>query len=492
MKKVLVISSCFLLTLLSFATISLAKEETQYNRFEHGAFSCDVPDWRVSKRADDGGMLLKVTRKSCAVQIERSRESLDTTYELNRNALFRSGNLVSEDAGKHILVQKARFLHMKIVVHKKYFPGEGGTYAVTIACQEKRAGQYANLRDHIFRSGKGVPAAGGVGDNGPAVFKLEVDESFPYGIYLADGEGTSLERIFKSRYPIKGPKLSHDGKRVVFYEFIGVKEKNVDLEQVSTIVHAEICVVNRDGSGYRVLTSNDSADLQPNWTSDNQHIIFTSDREKRTGKYDLDIFRMDDRGGNVVNLTRAPDIIDADPHAYGGKIVFTRHSSVWIMDEAGRGMRQVTTPPKTGKSKVRYLFGDFDPAISYDLKQIVFERLEDDTYEVFDKRIGRYSVCVVNTDGSGFRNISRPCVSEGLACWTPKGDVLFLAIGDNLDTFQKIHVMGGDGSNRRKFVETKPATFLHRRPSCARTADGEDLVVFPGQFLLYDDRHPPF
>ena len=484
MKKKLIILILGVFCFVSLAMNLDAKEQQQYKIFQHKNFSVEYPNWGVNKKTDKGRLLLKVSEGAKAIQVEVFKGSPDTLYDSYRAALEKSGSLIGEDSSKNILVQKVWFLFFDLTFYKKFVGSNGNTYIISFVTKKSQVDRYAPLREHVFNSAQGIPEA-----YEGKTFKLDADKKYPCGIYLTDSQGTYLKQIYKSRSLIVGAKLSHDGKKIVFYEAVGIKLKpGAEAEDLSTLVHAEICTINSDGTGYKVLTHNDYADIQPNWAEDNRHIIFSRDGEGRAKGFDLDIFIMNDQGGNVRNLTRSSGIIDADPHAYGGKIAFTRSAankisqSVWIMNEDGSGMYKLVTPPRSGKSKVGYYWGDFDPTISFDSKKVLVERLEDDSFKVWGKRVGRYSTYVANIDGSGLRNIGSKVVSDGFPHWLPDGRIVFAVVSDNLDAFRKLYTMNSDGSNRQPLIRTKPGNFIHGRPSSARTDDGEDLVVFVGRF----------
>ena len=481
-------------TVIAMLTGVAVAGEISYRAFQDGGFSIEVPDWKVAKESTTERVRLKVTRKTTAVQIEVFDVPLESIYGIYRNNTRDSSGFVREDAEAHLLVQKARFLFMKLIIHKKFFAVGPKTYTVMVACKEKDAGMLDALRKHVFDSARiDAHAEAPQGRGKTRVFNLEVDKAFPYGIYLTNPEGTSLERIYKSAHPVKGPKLSHNGEKVVFYEYVRDANGDGTIDERADLAGTEIATIRIDGSGYKVLTDNAARDLQPNWTADNRRIVFVSDRGKDKRRYDMDLYVMDAGGSGVTNLTKTPDIIEADPHVYGGKIAFTRYArgrvpqSIWIMSEDGSVARQLTDPPRTGMSKVGFAFGDFDPRISFDMTRIAFQRLEDDTFKVFDHRVGRYSAHVMNVDGTDLTNVSRAGVSDGLPCWTPDGRIALFVVGGELDSFQKIFIMDADGTNRSKLLHTSPGTFLHGGPTCARTAKGEDIMVFSGRFFLGEE-----
>ena len=463
-----------------------AQDQIQYDVYQHKNFSVEYPHWGIKKKTDKGRLLLKVAKGLAAIQVELHKGSLDTIYDYHVTGAKKSNAFISENANEYLLVHTAQALWIKLFMHRKFFESGGNTYVVTFASTRGNAEKYKEMREYVFNS---VEVKETEGYKDVKSFTLNTDKEYPFGIYLTDSDGSYLKKIYKSRYLIRTIRLSHDGKRIVFAECIGAKpEKGQSDEDLAVLVHAEICTINVDGTGYKVLTRNDYADVQPNWAQDNRHIFFTRDGSGRAGGFDLDIFVMDENGGNIRNITQSPGIIDGDPHVYGGKIAFTRHSpgkinqSVWIMNEDGSGMYKLLTPPRHGKSKVGLYFGDFDPNISFDSERVAFERLEDDNFKVFDSRVGKYSICITNIDGSGFKSISPNDVTDGLAQWLPNGRLVFPVVSDNLDAFRKLYIMDSDGANRHPLIRTKPGMFFHGRPSAAKTEDGGDIIVFAGWF----------
>ena len=84
----------------------------------------------------------------------------------------------------------------------------------------------------------------------------------------------------------------------------------------STAEHAEIYVINVDGTGLRNLTANAALDGHARWSPDGERIVFMSNREqleefgppnqRNWPEGGLDIYVMDADGGNVTRLTDHP------------------------------------------------------------------------------------------------------------------------------------------------------------------------------------------
>ena len=74
--------------------------------------------------------------------------------------------------------------------------------------------------------------------------------------------------------------------------------------------------MNADGSKQTRLTNNDSSDEWPAWSSDGQHIAFTSRRDGNE-----EIYMMSPDGSNQTNLTDHPaddSYADWPPKSEGG------------------------------------------------------------------------------------------------------------------------------------------------------------------------------
>ena len=91
-------------------------------------------------------------------------------------------------------------------------------------------------------------------------------------------------------------------------------------------------LIATDGSGYRRLTDNSWLDCYPCWSPDGREILFLSwpDYPDNT----MDIFLMDSSGTDVRELFDS-GFHDGDCCWVGQKIVFTRESQIWIMDDDG-------------------------------------------------------------------------------------------------------------------------------------------------------------
>ncbi|OGW39107.1 MAG: hypothetical protein A2X58_04370 [Nitrospirae bacterium GWC2_56_14] len=251
--------------------------------------------------------------------------------------------------------------------------------------------------------------------------------------------------------------------KLVYSEF--TKDLNMDGKaDESDIRSSEIGVMDANGMNRTLLTNNESIDAAPVWSPDGGRILFVSDRDSPDV---LDMYTMDESGGNLVNLTNTPFYSEADVHWVGDKIVFTRSSGpdfnpgVWIMDSDGANQRQLTDTSSMGISSTGYAFGDYDPKMAPNGNRIAFARHQNDTGNF---GTGDFDIYVMNIDGTNLTDISKNTVADLMPTWSPDGNNLaFWVISDNLTDLGDIYVISPDGTERTK-VTQEPDTLIERQP----------------------------
>jgi TolB protein len=118
------------------------------------------------------------------------------------------------------------------------------------------------------------------------------------------------------------PSWSSDSKRIVFGCEIG------DGLQ-------EICAINRDGTGFARLTSDNAVDDSPVWSADGKKIAFATNRF--TGQ---EIALMTPVGTEITQLTSgSAPAWSAD----GSKLIFARRDGLFTIAADGSNLRRLTT-----------------------------------------------------------------------------------------------------------------------------------------------------
>ena len=176
-----------------------------------------------------------------------------------------------------------------------------------------------------------------------------------------------------------------------------------------TQVDYDICVVNTDGTGLRVLAGGEGCQMYPHWSPDGSKIVYY---ESRTG--------------------------DQDPQ------------NIWVMNADGSGKVQLTSDtPKEPRN--------FWPSWSRDGTQIVF------SHQVFySGGVGRDAIYVMNADGSGVRNVTSRRKGSGVSLvdywptWERDGTISFYR-NTGRGALSKFSVKP-DGSGLTRLVKQAGAT----------------------------------
>lgn len=282
-----------------------------------------------------------------------------------------------------------------------------------------------------------------------------------WGIYALDLATEDVTLIYSSSEKISGLQITGTGDTFAFSQKIGG----------DTNEHEEICTLSVDGRNFARLTHNTVLDTYPWWSPDGTQIVFLSWRDQT-----MDIYTMEADGSNVKKLYDSGGH-DGDVQWSNDKMVFTRNSQIWIMNDDGTHARQVTNPPRAGEWGNAVLpFGDYDPRLSPDGTNIVFERLVDDA-----SPHGNYDIFVITTDGSHERALTDTGNTQGLASWSRTGDRIVYsvtAIGE--DGVFDIYVVNPDGTDNHNITpEYFPENFLCHSP--VFSPDGAS-VFFVGEW----------
>ena len=290
-----------------------------------------------------------------------------------------------------------------------------------------------------------------------------------WGIYVLDLDNEETELVYSSADTISRIRLSNAGDMLVFSQQIDNGSECV-VEGSPVNLCEEICSVRVDGGDFRRLTYNRFWDLVPCWSADDSQIFFLSFREN------LDIFRMDSDGGNSA-VVYDSGFHDSDLHCSDGKIVFTRNSQIWMINEDGTGLFQVTDPPRADEWGNAVLpFGDYDPNLSPDGSKIVFERLVND-----ETTHGNYNIYVISVDGSEETAITDTGYTQGLPVWSHSGkQIVYMVSAIGNEGKYDIYLMNSDGTENRNITpDIFPQDFLCHDPIFAKD---DSKIFFVGEW----------
>lgn len=227
---------------------------------------------------------------------------------------------------------------------------------------------------------KMVPAASLVGTIAYPVFN-----GTTYDLYLYNlGDGSN--RLWLNQ--ASQPQFSPDGKRLAYHSWQSDKRG----------------LITRDVSGgnERIVAGN-LEDQLPTWSPDGAQIIFLS---RRSGQRASELFLVSASGGEARVIGNG----EYPTWASDGQLAFKGWEST------GVGLR-LARPDLGDLRSLTDQASDTAPAVSPDGKQVAF----------MSQRDGDWDIYVVNTDGSGLRQLTNDPASDGLPVWSPDGKAIAFA-----------------------------------------------------------------
>ncbi len=216
-------------------------------------------------------------------------------------------------------------------------------------------------------------------------------------LYVMDADGSNAKNLTNDKDNDRSPVWSPDGTRIAY-----VTQPAKEMPGGGTDYNTyDLSAINADGSGRRKLTDGEAKEKDPVWSPDSRRLVFTTQG-------------VVSKQGNVTQLAN-PDL--------------------WIMNADGSAPKNLTNNRNKGE--------DQWPTWSPDGSKIAFEARKDG---------GPCAVYTMDADGSNVKALTEiKWGSEYHSLrWSPDGKrILFM------DSFDKILVMGADGSGLAEVAKGK-------------------------------------
>ena len=220
---------------------------------------------------------------------------------------------------------------------------------------------------------------------------LAQDSENIFSIRTANVKGTDLRTIYTDPYrQATHIRVSPDGRWIMFSRY-NDKDPKDGLAKENWGGHnhyenTELLLMRSDGSGLRTLVApkNGIMAVNSNWTDDGKGFVFVStDNNRRIPEIRRAYLTSSMEVSHFETVNLPEHLIPVDPHLHKGKLVFPAVNlqdfvrGLWIANEDGSGLRQLTTPinPDTGKIVKHPNSGDNDPRFSPSGTKVAFMRL---------------------------------------------------------------------------------------------------------------------
>jgi Tol biopolymer transport system component len=280
-------------------------------------------------------------------------------------------------------------------------------------------------------------------------------------VFTMWSDGTNQRQLFDAgRFNGPSPAISPDGTRIAFA---------ADVTGGFSATR-EIYVMNVDGTNVTRLTNNNSDDAEPSWSPDGTRIAFTSNRAADFGG----IYSMKADGTEQTRLTplrgAGSPIVERSPawSPDGNAIAFARFNrnlpdaGLFVLPASGGAGVRITDAAAAGGQDQR-------PRWSPDGTEIVFTRAAEELH-----------VCVVNANGTGFRQLTG---STGARInrdpvFSPDGtQIAYISSGSSAGTDLDVWVMDADGSDPVQLTDTDTEAELG--PDWRRSSEGGPKLGAP-------------
>ncbi len=296
-----------------------------------------------------------------------------------------------------------------------------------------------------------------------------------FAIYTARIDGSDLKILFsRPDKEMTHARISPDGNRVVITGY-NKRDKDGFATEDAGYENTEIMVLNLDGTGLETIIPPKPGVIAANgdWTPDGKSLIFIStDNAQKSPE-----IRQIDLATRKITRVPTPEGLKAsDPHRIGAQMVFPVKAgekgadALWVMNTDGSGARQVTRPPRSSSSAG--LYGDFDPKLSPDGTKVAFMRIDGGD---------SWRVMTVDLKTGEERLLSPAGIMQWLPTWSGDGKLLLYVHIDRKNLKDTgLYTMTPEGTDRKKVPLPPGYLFNHSTFFPADKSAPNARIIFSG------------
>ena len=309
---------------------------------------------------------------------------------------------------------------------------------------------------------------------------LESTQNYKSNIYMMDPDGGNLVNLTKDLPESSMPSFSPDGENILFVCNGQLTIMDHEGQNVRTLTSGnlhrwksfpvfspdgskiaffakpqhysdrlDVYILNSDGSGLSNLTSQNGDNLYPTFSPDGNTLLYWKLTENTEWPPLCDIYLQNLSGGPAMNLTREKGFNCFPQYSQDGlKIVFISRRendvdySLYVMNADGSEPHRIFA----AESGRMVTFPKFTP----DGNRIVF------LYYSVSTNQKDTDICIINTNGSGFRNLtSSPYRDWGTVLSSDGSKIVFESDRDGND---EIYMMTIDGGNLTRLTNSPQRT----------------------------------
>ena len=285
------------------------------------------------------------------------------------------------------------------------------------------------VSNNIVRCAPPIPS-----HNGKKVAFTTYDTDFNYNLYVMDLDGQNQMLLSRAKYFCGSPAWSPDDSRIAFVK----NDKGVGGT-------TDIYSIKSDGTEEIRLTT-ENANYSPQYSPDNQSIIFSSYTKDWMG-----IYKMNSDGSNKQLLTPKNQSFGDPQISPNGKMIAITSNDwngpqIFVMNADGKNLKQITFTVSPDNYDIGFpRDGNGDPAWSPDSDKLAYVSYEN----------GRHDIFTIKANGSANKRLTNAPVKNENPVWSRDGEFLLFSSYIHSYGSSQIYIMRKEGQLQTPLTEFK-------------------------------------